>query len=270
MPNAYSSLRDIANLSLEFNGLKAISTDEAYANASLLDKYQRQTVIIVNMVQNQMALELNKRAFQRKFTIQTVAYDTTKTMAQNKTEYDVPGVIIEGLIANSFYNVTVGDNAVGNRPISLMTREAWRDAYPRPDLQPPGFPEVVIPVEDRGDGITRLMVWPWANAVYTIEGIARIVAPRITSGNQRALIPYWYEHAMVVQVAQLLETRLNEGREQSIMNFVNRIVETVLRDARGADEEIDPVDLGFRLYPGGNRDSARDYNPATDVVPPYP
>ena len=266
----YNTARTIANVCLQLNGLLPIQSDSQYVTVSQLDKYQLQTALILNLFQQKMGLAMNKRFMYRTFTFPTVTYNSALTMAQNVTSYEVDNVIVEGLRANSFFNVTVGTNSVVNARMEMMTYEMWKTNFPRPDVIAPAFPMFIVPMNDDGSGKTNLMVWPWPNGVYTIEGQCRLIVPPITAGNQNIIFPTWYEHALIAKVAGFLETRLNEGREGDYLALADECVQEVMRDANGANEEQDPLDTGVRLWGRPDRNSARDYYPAIDTAPPWP
>ncbi len=63
---------------------------------------------------------------------------------------------------------------------------------------------------------------------------------------------------------------MNEGRQADMAGLADRFVQEVMRDAAGAEEETDQWSPGFSIWNRWRSESARDYNPATDVAPPYP
>lgn len=263
---AHSTARDTANLILEGVGLDPILSDDAYVDRTQLDKYQRITVIALDMSQRNLGIELNKRFLIRPFTFSTIA---PVAGVPHSDPYTLAGTSIEGFKANSFFNVTTA--GANNWPLRVATYEQWRVANPNPDLYGAAPPAWIIPVPDDGSDTTQIIVWPYADAVYTIEGQCRIVVAPIQAGTDQIIFPKKYEHVLIAEVQAALEGKMNEGRDASAGAIAARVTAILLRDASGAYEEKEPIDLGFDLWDGyafGNR-YEHNYNPATDVCPPY-
>lgn len=261
MPN--SSAFTIANTCLLGCGLAPIASAAVYPNVT--DKYQKQMTIMLQLVQAKMSLRMNKRFNIRKFSFKTQGPDANGVIT---TSYPVKGATIEGFKANSFFNITT--NGVYDSRIRMMTYEYWRMTWPRPDETTMGPPLHIIPMDDDGSGICRVMVWPYSDQQYIVEGQCRVICPQITDGNTQVIFPPHYEHVLILKGMEMLETRLNEGREQAIGPMADEAIAEVMQDASGAYEEEDPMDLGLRLYTYYPRDTTRDYNPLTDIPGPYP
>lgn len=262
-----STARVIVNKTLLSLGYMSIATDELYAKGIVdefgdikagLDKYQQQAVTNLDMFHQELALVCNKPFMTKSFQLTTVA---------NKADYVLNQAIIEGLKPNSFFNITAG--GIGNG-ITVISYEKYMQSYARPDTVPVGVPWMLVPLPNKDDDLTQIKLVPTPDQAYVIEGSCRHVVPPIKSGSDRVSFPYRYEQALIKKLEEVLETKVNEGREHSARAYAEQFVAEMMRDATGASEEIQPVDLGFRLYRGGNRNSTRDYNPLTDTVPPYP
>jgi hypothetical protein len=253
---ANSTARSIANIVLESLGQRPIGSDADYIDLSKLSKVQRQCVIFLDLMHRMLGVEFNKRFMWREFTIETTAV---------ATEYTVNSVIVEGFKANSFFNVT--NNGIYNGNIAVRSYEQWREAYPNPELTQRQHPLFLVPLPDDGTGNTKVMLWPYADAVYTIKGQSRLLISPITAGSQLISIPPHYEHVLIFKACEVLETRLNEGREQDFKPYIEEAIQTILRDSTGAYEEVEQIDLGVSLYSRGRRDQNRRFNPLTDVPP---
>lgn len=260
MPNR--TVLEIANDCLQACGCAPIASAAIYPNVT--DKYQKQLTIMLRLVQHKMALRFNKHFNVRKFQFNTVPPDANNNPTQ---WYVLPNATIEGFKANTFFNITI--NGTYTTRVTMRTYEWWRQTWPDPTAEPLGPPIHIIPMDDDGSGECRVMLWPWADAVYTVEGQCRVVCPQILDGNSRTIFPAHYDHVLVLKGMEMLETRLNEGREQSIGAIADEAISEVMQDASGSYEENEPIDIGCRLYGYYSRDSVRDYNPATDTVPPY-
>lgn len=248
---ANSTARKIVNDALEGSGLAPISSDAAYIDPTQLDKYQRQTTIFLNLIQGRFGIAFNKRFNNRQFSFNTVA-----PAPLPMTTYTIPATIVEGFKANSFFNVTA--NGVNNAPLDVMTHQLWRELYPTPELYAPGIPRYIVPYTEDGSNLAKITVWPYADAVYTIEGICRLIVSPITAGTDQIIFPYWYEHCLVTTLMGWLETRTNEGREGVMLALADQCVQEVMRDATGAYEENELMDIGIRLYGSYNSDILRD------------
>ncbi len=277
-----STARAIVNKALIGMGTaNPIATDSLYATgivdqfgniSSSLDKYQQQAVTFLDMLQQSLALIMNKPFMFRRFQITTQAPNSVTGIGV--PFYTIKNTIVEGFRANSFFNVTYG--AGPGNPLHVIPYEQFNHMYARPDIVPIGTPLWVVPIPNdiascaagTGDCVVRLV--PTPDQVYTIEGQCRMVVPPIKSGSDQVAIPYNYEQALIFKLMEVMEGRLNEGREMNMRAYAEQFLAEVLRDSSGAEEEVDRQDVGFTLWGGWKRDSARDYNPATDVVTPYP
>lgn len=220
---------------------------------------------MLDLIQGKLSLKATKRFNQRKFTISPIG----PTMGVPETSFTIPNASIEGFRANSFTNITTTPG-VTNGHIRVMTYEQWRKTWPDPSKEALGPPRFLIPLPDDGSGDCNVTLFPYPDQAYTIEGICRIVYQKIVDGSTPTIFPVMYEHALIFAGMGLLETRMNEGREASMMALADAAIEEVMRDSEGADEEVDPIEPGVRLRGfGGDRRYVRDYNPDTDVVPPY-
>jgi hypothetical protein len=260
----YSTARTLLNMALVATGLPPIESDDAYSDLTQLDKYQRQGTLLLDLMQRKLGIAFNSRRFmRRKFTFKTKDYNTYGT-----TEYEVPGAfIIEGFKANSFTDVTVNGQGMGH--VRVIGYEYWKKAYPDPATVPIGAPELIVIPPDDGSGVPKLIIHPYSDREYTIEGICRLITQPITKGSQFVVFPQHYEHVLVFKLCQMLEGKLNEGREVSAEKLADEAVAEVLRDAVGADEEENPIDFGFTLFSGRRGNTTRDFNPATDIPTPY-
>lgn len=255
----YSTALAAANVALEWCGINPIPDVASYSNPAALDKYQRQATIYLDYMQRELGLVFNKRHFWRVFNI-----STTPT---GQTSYPCPaGVIIEGFKANSFFNVTA--SGVYNGQLAVVTHTQWREMYPNPDQVAPGFPTMLVPVPEDGSGTVRVILFPYPSQVFTIEGQCRLLISPLTAGDQALAFPQHYEHMVIHAVRKMLEESRNEGRAFDAERHAQKVVDEVLRDATGAEEEIYPSDTGISLW-HARGEYRRDYNPATDVVPPY-
>jgi len=250
-----STARAIVNKALVGLGFIPIATDALYATGiidhfgnltSSLDKYQQQAVVFFDIFHQALSMVMNKPFMYRRFRIQTVGPDAN---GNTTPIYTIQQTIIEGLRPNSFFNVTNGAGP-GNM-LTVTTYEEYNRMWARPDMVP-------------------IRLCPTPDQVYTIEGQCRFVVPTIKAGTDLCAFPYRYEHALIMKLIEVMEGRVNEGRESIVREYAEQFVAEVLRDSAGADEEIDRVDVGFRLYGRGNRISTRDYNPSTDVPGAYP
>jgi hypothetical protein len=276
MQQPNSTARAVANKALVALGHIPIATDDLYATGVMdsagnlntqLDKYQQQAVTFLDIFHQTLSLVMNKPFMYRRFQLQTNPAPTTTLDATNG-DYVLNNVIIEGLRANSFFNVTYG--AGPGNPIHVIPYEQYNQMYARPDIVPIGTPLWLVPLPDDGSGNTRVRIVPTPDQVYVIEGQCRYLVPSIKKGTDQIAFPYRYEAPLIFKLMEVMETRLNEGREASVRMYAEQFVAEMIRDASGAEEEVDRQDLGFTLWGGWRRDSARDYNPATDVVSPYP
>lgn len=255
----YSTALALANVSLEWCGLQPIPDATAYITPASLDKYQRQTTLFLDYMQRELGLVFNKRHFWRKFTI-----STTPT---GQTSYPVPaGVIIEGFRANSFFNVTTSGTANGAIPV--VTYEIWREMYPNPEQVANGFPQMLVPAPEDGSGTVNVILFPYPAQIFTIEGQCRLLISPITAGTQALAFPQHYEHMLMHATRVMIEQSRNEGRAFDVERHAQKTIEEVMRDATGASEEDYPIDPGVCLW-SNRREYRRDYNPLTDVVPPY-
>jgi len=259
MTYAYSTARACVNMALELAGVQPIASDADYINPARTDKYQRQAVLWFDIIQRKLAITMNKRFNIRKFTFSTTA---------GQESYTLPTAMVEGFKANSFVNITASGHYNGS--LGVMTYEQWRTSYPRPDLAATGPPQYIVPLPDDGSGNTKVMVWPYADRVYTIEGLCRVVAMPVTSGSSFVIFPQCYEHALILKLKEMIEGGMNEGRQINAMVLADEAVAEVMRDASGAYEEVDPIDFGVRLYSGRGGNSTRDYDPDSDVPGAYP
>lgn len=273
MPTQRTTARGIVNKALTIMGYLPIATDvlyntgiiDAFGNLnSQLDKYQQQGVTLYDIFQQTLCLVMNKAFMWRRFQITTVA---PNALGVGVPDYVINDVIIEGLRANSFFNVTFG--AGPGNPLRVIPYQQFMEMYARLDIVPIGTPEFVVPIVEDGSDICRLKLVPTPDQVYTIEGQCRYQVPPVAKGSDLCAFPYRYEHPLVMKLVEVLETRVNEGREGAAKAYADQFIAEMTRDASGADEEIDQQDLGFSLW-GGRGDSCRDYNPSTDVVPQYP
>ncbi|HIA55386.1 MAG TPA: hypothetical protein EYN91_25435 [Candidatus Melainabacteria bacterium] len=263
MGYGYSTARELANKVLLSMGMKDMLSDSDFANTTATDQYQRQAIIFLEMVQKRFALNCNSSRFmQRKFTFTTNAVDTQ--YEPDPTDQLFP---IEGFKPNSFFNVTA--SGANNQRLHVATWSQWREAYPRPDDMARGFPSWLIPVPEDGTDKVKVLLFPYPNGVYTIEGQGRLEAPDLTSGAQKLLFPKKYEHLLFTYLKIFLEQSVNEGRHADWGPMAEQIFQEVIRDALGAAEETEQIDIGIQLWSRHSDDSRRDYNPATDTVPPF-
>lgn len=260
----YSTCREIVNQVLLSNGFKAIAADSNFANVSSTDKYQRAMIIWLQQFQRRFSLIFNSSRFmQRKFTFTTNGVDTQYQPDPTNQIYP-----IEGFKPNSFFNVTASGPANGR--LHVVTWSQWRQAYPNPEQVSRGFPIWLVPVPEDGTDIVKVMLFPYPSAAYTIEGQGRIEAPDITDGAQKVLFPKHYEHLLFYHLKLALEQAVNEGREYDHAAAAEQVLLEVMRDAPGAEEEQEITDIGVRIL--NNPDgwgSRRDFNPATDIPPPF-
>lgn len=264
----YSSALYIANQALVGSGFMPIASAAQFAlglgavpggtQGNSLDKYQQVAVTFLNLLGKAQGLVFNKRALWRRFQITTVA---------NQPQYKINNQIIEGFRANSFFNVTVG--GAGNM-LHVWTYQDFMMQNARPDVIPFGTPLAVVPIPEDGSGNCVIQLWPTPDQAYIIEGQSRLLVPDLVDGNSFVFLPKHYEHALIFRLIELLETKTNEGKEASARLYAQQFWDEVYRDASGADEEIEPTDPGFRLWGNWRRETARDYNPVTDVPGPYP
>lgn len=270
-----STVWAIANKALLGMGLVPISsaaqytsgipTLSGYSPINGLDKYQQQCIVWLDILQSAVGLVMTKRFMWRKFQITTANNAASQTLVN---VYQINNVVIEGFRANSIFNVTYG--AGPGNPLYVVPYETFMRMFARPDLIPIGTPLWLVPLPDDGSGNCLVQLVPTPDQTYTIEGQCRLVVPRIVSGNDLCIFPYMYEHALVAKLIELLETRVDEGRDMTARAYAEQWIAEVIRDAGGADEEQDQIDLGFKLWNRWRSESARDYNPTTDVAPPYP
>jgi len=271
-----STARAIVNKALVGLGFIPIATDALYATGiidhfgnltSSLDKYQQQAVVFFDIFHQALSMVMNKPFMYRRFRIQTVGPDAN---GNTTPIYTIQQTIIEGLRPNSFFNVTNGAGP-GNM-LTVTTYEEYNRMWARPDMVPIGTPYILVPIptDQINDDSCQIRLCPTPDQVYTIEGQCRFVVPTIKAGTDLCAFPYRYEHALIMKLIEVMEGRVNEGRESIVREYAEQFVAEVLRDSAGADEEIDRVDVGFRLYGRGNRISTRDYNPSTDVPGAYP
>lgn len=256
----HSRAFDVANTILELCGQLPIAKVEDYNDRSATDKYQRQVVLFLDLIQRKIAVMFGKRDMWRRFQFQT---------SPNQKEYALPGQIAEGFKPNAFFDVTINSPTAG--PLILKSYDWWRETYPMPDATPKGRPEYLILMPSDANSEATLMVWPLADAVYTIEGQSKYYPGKILSGSDPIALPEMYEHALVLTVCRYFETRLNEGREMDFAGIADESLAEILVDANGpAELMIEQQDFGFTIGCARYSDSTRDYNPATDTVGPYP
>lgn len=254
MAYSYSTAREVVNLALEACGVLPVSTDAQYSATGPTgpNKYQRQAIIGLDLLQRQFAVTFTRRIFWRKFQFQTTDYNVT-----GQTEYEIPNVIVEGFRANSFFNVTATGQGVGG--LDVKTYQYWRDNLcPQSSIVSRGAPSFVVPLPDAGDGKAKILLWPYPDMAYTIEGQSRLIVPPITSGAQYVSFPKHYEHMLVFRLVEWIESKMNEGREMSAQRWSQQSIDEVMRDAMGADEEQDVIDMGVTLD-GPTYDFYRDY-----------
>lgn len=278
-----STCRAIVNKTLVGMGFLPIATDALYATGIIdqfgnlntqLDKYQQQAVTLLDVFHQALTMVMNKPFMFRQFQITTVepndnsGYTGAGNLGPGVSDFVINNVIIEGFRANSFFNVTYG--AGPGNPIHVIPYQQYLEMYARPDIVPIGSPMWLVPLPDDGSGNCRVRIVPVPDQVYTIEGQCRMIVPPIKAGTDRCAFPYRFEHALVMKLMEVLESRLNEGREGTVRMYAEQFISEVLREATGAEEETDRIDMGFTLWGGRRRDSAMDYNPATDSVPQYP
>lgn len=274
-----STARAIVNKTLLAMGYISIATDAAYATGIVdqfgnlpggLDKYQQQAVIYLDIFQQALSLVFNKPKFFRKFNFSTVAPTVANPLGTQ--DYTLRQATIEGFKPNSFFNVTTGAG-LGNK-IRVVPYDQYNQAYARPDLVPIGAPVWLVPLPESIDGPSdscKVRLVPTPDQVYTIEGQTKIIVPPIMAGSDRVVFPYQYEQALIMKLKEIMETGTNEGRDASARSYAEQFWAEVFRDSNGADEEVDMIDTGIRLWTTrGRGDSARDYNPVTDTVVPYP
>jgi hypothetical protein len=182
--------------------------------------------------------------------------------------YKIPNIIVEGFRANSIFNVTFGAGP-GNR-IEVITKQQYMEMYARPDIVPIGTPLWLVPETDDGSGKITVRLVPTPDQAYTIQGTTRLLVQPLTAGTDQIVFPYYYEHPLVLKTMQVLEGAVDEGRETSMQVLAEQFLGEVLRDSTGADEETAQIDFGFSLWSRWRSEGNRDYNPATDTVPPYP
>jgi len=272
----FSTARAIVNRALLGLGNgQPIATDAIFNNGVMdlqgnislsgLDKYQSQAIIFYSLILNSLGLVMSKRQFWRKYQFQTSAPDATT--GDPVPQYTLENGLIEGFRANSVFNVTYGAGP-GNR-LHVVPYQNFLESYARPDIIPIGTPMwlVPLPADDSGNVVVQLV--PSPDQVYTIEYQCRLIVPPLKTGADMCPFPYHHEHALVFKLIEYLETRVNEGREQGMRQYAEQFIAEMMRDAAGADEENDRIDMGMRLY-GNYRESARDYNPETDVPAAYP
>ncbi|MBA3993395.1 MAG: hypothetical protein C0469_07695 [Cyanobacteria bacterium DS2.3.42] len=263
MGYGYSTARELANKVLLGMGMSPMLNDTDFSVLSATDNYQRQSIVFLEQIQKRFALNCNSSRFmQRKFTFTTNAIDTQ--YEPDPTNQLFP---IEGFKPNSFFNVTA--SGANNQRLHVATWSQWRQAYPRPDEMARGFPNWLIPVPEDGTDTVKVVLFPYPAGVYTIEGQGRIEAPDLTSGAQQLLFPKHYEHLLFTYLKMFLEQSINEGRQADWEAMAAQIFQEVMRDALGAEEEVEQIDIGIQLWRRHSDDSRRDYNPATDTVPPF-
>ena len=228
------------------------------------DKYQSQAITWLDLVHRQLGLTMNKPEFYRRFKFTTAA---------NQSQYTLNNQIVEGFRPNSFFNVTYAAGP-GNQ-LGVIPYERMMQMYARPDTIPIGTPLWLVPIPKDGtehDGSQSPVVQlvPTPDQAYVIEGQCRLIVQPIKSGADQVAFPYFHEHALIMKLIEMLEGRLDEGRDQSARMYAEQFVAEVLRDATGAEEEVDRIDIGFSLYGRESRNSARDYNALTDTVTQWP
>lgn len=261
---SYSTCRQLLNKVLLSMGCVPIGLDSDFSNLTRTDNYQRQGIIFLEIIQRRVSLVLNSRFMQRRFVITTNGVDT---------EYQPDAVTqkfpVEGFKQNSFFNVTA--NGPANGPISVIPYTKWREAYPRPDAVGRGFPQFLVPLPADGTDQVKVILFPYPSGPFLIEGIGRIDAPDITDGAQEVIFPKRYEHILIYKLKIYLEQSVNEGRQLDWALEADEIMKEIERDAIGAVEEVEQLDLGIRLWSNrGVGNSARDYNSLTDTVNQYP
>lgn len=268
-----TTARGIVNRALILLGHIQISTDALFDTGILdyqgnmttrLDKYQQQGVTAYETFHNQLAMTMNKPFMFRRFVISTAAPNSAGT---GFPIYTIKDAVFEALKADSFFNITYGSGP-GNR-IGVIPEEQFNEMYARADLVPIGAPLYLCKVVEDGSDICKVRLIPTPDQVYQIEGQVRYTVPEFKSGSQLCVFPRHYQHGLIMKLVEFLETRVNEGREGTIRAYAEQFIDEIIRDATGADEEVDRLDMGFRLY-GGRGSSVRDYNPATDAAGPYP
>ena len=262
--------RGIVNKALLILGQMTIVSDTLFNTgimdsegnlATRLDKYQQQAVTIYDVFHSALAMTMNKPFMYRRFCFSTLA---------GRREYTLNNVIFEGLRANSFFNITAGG---GGDPIRVFPYQRYNEMYADENTIPLGRPFYLFPVPDgvydSDPDECKILLAPTPDQAYKIEGQCRFLVEPLKDATDPCCFPYRYEHALVMKLVEVMETRMNEGREGSIHVYAEQFIEEVLRDACGAHEEIDAYDPGLRLY-GGGYETRRDYNPLTDVPGAYP
>lgn len=241
---ANSIALDIVNFALEASGFDPILTLGAYTDPTQLSKQQRQSTLLLDLAQHKMGVYFNKRFMQRQFTLTTTAGNPDGS--PGATQYTIPSTLVEGFKANSFFNVT--SSGYYNKQLDVMTYEMWQRLFPRPDLEPLGAPLWIVPLPEDGTNTAKVIVWPYSDVAYSIRGIARIVVSKIQAGSDPIIFPPHYEYVIIAKLMALLEQKTNEGREAFMEMLASECADEVMRDATGAYEEVEPMDLGIQLY----------------------
>lgn len=247
---ANSTWLEATNEVLALSSLPRIPSADAFNDETgdSLQKYQATTKQFVKLAN----MHLGVRA-RNHFATERFSFSTTVNTAIYELD---TGLSPENIKFESFFNVTVGDNAAQNGEVFWLDYRRFMRLYPDLSKISTGLPLqwVLLPLEsDEDDPVDRIRLVPNPDAQYTLEYQAKLNAPALVDSDSKILFPPHYEHALWQFAWELLETDLGEGKEGRLGQMAREAANSVfLAAGRPPDARKAPrsMKLPSRRYRG--------------------